>query len=369
MADDNKTEKDTELDAAAIAEQDPATSEVDASSAESPAESPEESAAENSEESPEESAAENSEAESAAQEESADDAQPQVSEEALAFVAAARAAADEFDDDDYIDVSAIESELQVLLPNLTNISETLVDAVELSTQNSKKLKSQESTLIAAFKSLNEFKKEQVKFGTIMLVTTGGVIAVALGLFLAAILSLSSKGEELSSLNLALGKRIVELNVGLTSFEEAKAEVATLRGIIEELAVGVERTQASYSESEQEIQGQLTNYSESLVTELTNQNATLGGSFDALGGKVAAFEAKINSFDSRLQQTDRTLADIQGNAKALLEVKEVVEALLVLERERYLDALDLESPEPTGEVMDVRREGEIYFGGANAGGQR
>ena len=352
MADENKTEKDTELDAAAIAEQDPATFEVDASPAESPEESPEE----------------NSEAESAAQEESADDPQPQVSEEALAR-SAARAAAEEFDEDDYIDVSAIESELQVLLPNLTNISETFVDAVELSTQNAKKLKSQESTLIAAFKSLNEFKKEQVKFGTIMLVTTGGVIAVALGLFLAAILSLSSKGDELSALNLALGKRIVELNVGLTSFDEAKAEVATLRGIIEELAVGVERAQASYTESEQEIQGQLTNYSESLVTELTNQNATLGGSFDALGGKVAAFEAKINSFDSRLQQTDQTLADIQGNAKALLEVKEVVEALLVLERERYLDALDLESPEPTGEVMDVRREGEIYFGGANAGGQR
>lgn len=348
MADDNNTEKDTELDAAAIAEQDPATSEVDASA--------------------EESAEENPQAESEAQEGSVDDVQPEVSEEALVR-SAARAAAEEFDDDDYIDVSAIESELQVLLPNLTNISETLVDAVELSTQNAKKLKSQESTLIAAFKSLNEFKKEQVKFGTIMLVTTGGVIAVALGLFLAAILSLSSKGEELSALNLALGKRIVELNVGLTSFEEAKAEVATLRGIIEELAVGVERTQASYSESEQEIQGQLTNYSESLVTELTNQNATLGGSFDALGGKVAAFEAKINSFDSRLQQTDRTLADIQGNAKALLEVKEVVEALLVLERERYLDALDLESPEPAGETMDVRREGEIYFGGASAGGQR
>ena len=35
MADDNNTEKDTELDAAAIAEQDPATSEVDASAEES----------------------------------------------------------------------------------------------------------------------------------------------------------------------------------------------------------------------------------------------------------------------------------------------------------------------------------------------
>ena len=185
MADDNNTEKDTELDAAAIAEQDSATSEVDAS-AEGKAEG-------NAEKNSEENSEENSEAESAAEKGSADDVQPEVSEEALVR-SAARAAAEEFDDDDYIDVSAIESELQVLLPNLTNISETLVDAVELSTQNSKKLKSQESTLIAAFKSLNEFKKEQVKFGTIMLVTTGGVIAVALGLFLAAILSLSSKGE-------------------------------------------------------------------------------------------------------------------------------------------------------------------------------
>ena len=296
----------------------------------------------------------------------ADDVSPEGSQEAI--VSSASQAIEEFDEDDYIDVSAIESELQVLLPNLTAISETLVDAVELSTQNAKKLKSQESALIGAFKSLNEFKKQQVKFGTIMLVTTGGVIAVALGLFLVAILSLSGKGDELSALNLALGKRIVELNVGLTSFEEAKAEVATLRGIIEELAVGVERTQASYSESEQEIQGQLSVYSESLVSELTTQNTTLGESFDALGSKVTAFEAKINSFDSRLQQTDRTLADIQDNAKALLEVRDVVEALLVLERERYLDALELKSTVPV-ETMDARREGEIYFSGGIIDGQQ
>ncbi|MDA0805238.1 MAG: hypothetical protein O3B02_05705 [Proteobacteria bacterium] len=310
---------------------------------------------------------ENAETENPTQEAIVDDVQPGNGEEILDS-STLHAAAEEFDEDDYIDVSAIESELQLLLPNLTNISETLVEAVELSTQNAKKLKSQESTLIAAFKSLNDFKKEQVKFGTIMLVTTGGIIAVALGLFLAAILSLSGKGEELSALNLALGKRIVELNVGLTSFEEAKAEVATLRGVIETLAVGVEQTQASYSESEQEIQGQLSVYSESLVSELTNQNTTLGESFDALGSKVTAFEAKINSFDSRLQQTDRTLADIQDNAKALLEVRDVVEALLVLERERYLDALELKSPEPA-ETMDVRREGEIYFGGGIIDGQR
>ena len=310
---------------------------------------------------------ENAEAENPSEEGAVDVVQPENSQETL-VPDTSQVADEEFDEGDYIDVSAIESGLQLLLPNLTNISETLVEAVELSTQNAEKLKSQESKLIAAFKSLNDFKKEQVKFGTIMLVTTGGIVAVALGLFLAAILSLSGKGEELSALNLALGKRIVELNVGLTSFEEAKAEVATLRGVIETLAVGVEQTQASYSESEQEIQGQLSVYSESLVSELTNQNTTLGESFDALSSKVTAFEAKINSFDSRLQQTDRTLADIQENAKALLEVRDVVEALLVLERERYLDALELKSTEPA-EAVEVRRDGEIYFGGGTINGQQ
>ena len=310
---------------------------------------------------------ENAEADNPSNEGLVDDVQSENSQE-TPDPSTSQIASDEFDEDDYIDVSAIESELQLLLPNLTNISETLVDAVELSNQNAKKLKNQESTLIAAFKSLNDFKKEQVKFGTIMLVTTGGIIAVALGLFLAAILSLSGKGDELSALNLALGKRIVELNVGLTSFEEAKAEVATLRGVIETLAVGVEQTKASYSESEQEIQGQLSVYSESLVSELTNQNTMLGESFDALSSKVTAFDAKINSFDSRLQQTDRTLADIQENAKALLEVRDVVEALLVLERERYLDALELKSTEPA-EAVEVRRDGEIYFGGGPINGQQ
>lgn len=338
MADEKEIEKNADLDDATIADQDAGAPE----------------------------AVEDTESVNTIDAEVADDASPEGSKEAIAGSTAQ--SIEEFDEDDYIDVSAIESELQVLLPNLTAISETLVDAVELSTQNAKKLKSQESALIGAFKSLNEFKKQQVKFGTIMLVTTGGVIAVALGLFLVAILSLSGKGDELSALNLALGKRIVELNVGLTSFEEAKAEVATLRGIIEELAVGVERTQASYSESEQEIQGQLSVYSESLVSELTTQNTTLGESFDALGSKVTAFEAKINSFDSRLQQTDRTLADIQDNAKALLEVRDVVEALLVLERERYLDALELKSSVPA-ETVDVRREGEIYFSGGIIDGQQ
>ena len=268
--------------------------------------------------------------------------------------------AEEFDDE-YFDISAIESELQVLVPNLTEISATLVEAVELSTENALKLNQQENSLIGAFKSLADFKKDQIKFATIMLVTTGGIIAVGLGLFLVTIFSFSNKSQELSALNLALGKRVVEMNAGLTSFEQAKAEVATLRGLIEELAVGVEQTRASYSDSEQEIQGQISSYSESLTGELTAQTSALGDSFEGLGQKVSAFETKLNGFDTRLRQTDAVLTDIQSNAQSMLEVKSVVEALLVLERERYIEALEMKAAAPSATTESVAREGEIYFG--------
>lgn len=268
---------------------------------------------------------------------------------------------DEQYDVEYFDVSAIESELQVLVPNLTEISATLVEAVELSSDNAKKLNQQETSLIGAFKSLADFKKDQIKFATIMLVITGGIIAVGLGLFLVTLFSFSSKSQELSALNLALGKRIVEMNAGLTSFDEAKAEVATLRGLIEELAVGVEQTRASYSDSEQEIQGQISNYSQTLAGEVTAQTNQLSANLEGLGQQVSAFESKLNGFESRLIQTDSTLADIQSNAQAMLEVKAVVEALLVLERERYIEALELDSAAPAAESEPMTRDGEIYFG--------
>ena len=135
-----------------------------------------------------------------------------------------------------------------LLPDFDVLSASLVEAVDFSTENTKRLESQEKKLSTALSTLADFKKQQVKLATIMLVTTGGIVAVTLGLFLVAILSLSGKGDELSALDLALGKRIVNMNTGLESFEGAKAEVSNLRSIVEELSVALEQTQASYQDS-------------------------------------------------------------------------------------------------------------------------
>lgn len=247
-----------------------------------------------------------------------------------------------------------------LLPDFDVLSASLVEAVDFSTENTKRLESQEKKLSTALSTLADFKKQQVKLATIMLVTTGGIVAVTLGLFLVAILSLSGKGDELSALNLALGKRIVNMNTGLESFEGAKAEVSNLRSIVEELSVALEQTQASYQDSEQGIAGKLSTYSASLVSGLNDQNDTLGRSFEVLESKVSTFEASLQQFSERLSDTDKTLADIEGNSQELLDVREVIDALLILEREKYLEAIGKKnSANPTPEDM-AKDAGEIYF---------
>lgn len=248
-----------------------------------------------------------------------------------------------------------------LLPDFDVLSASLVEAVDFSTENTKRLESQEKKLSTSLSTLADFKKQQVKLATIMLVTTGGIVAVTLGLFLVAILSLSGKGDELSALNLALGKRIVNMNTGLESFEGAKAEVSNLRSIVEELSVALEQTQASYQDSEQGIAGKLSTYSASLVSGLNDQNDTLGRSFEVLESKVSTFEASLQQFSERLSDTDKTLADIEGNSQELLDVREVIDALLILEREKYLEAIGKKnSANPTPEDM-AKDAGEIYFG--------
>ena len=247
-----------------------------------------------------------------------------------------------------------------LLPDFDVLSASLVEAVDFSTENTKRLERQEKKLSTSLSTLADFKKQQVKLATIMLVTTGGIVAVTLGLFLVAILSLSGKGDELSALNLALGKRIVNMNTGLESFEGAKAEVSNLRSIVEELSVALEQTQASYQDSEQGIAGKLSTYSASIVSGLNDQNDTLGRSFEVLESKVSTFEASLQQFSERLSDTDKTLADIEGNSQELLYVREVIDALLILEREKYIEAIEKRnSGNPTPEDM-AKDAGEIYF---------
>ena len=59
----------------------------------------------------------------------------------------------------------------------------------------------------------------------------------------------------------------------------------------------------------------------------------------LDSRFSAFNAQILDFGDVLDQSEVTLEEIGSEARSLNEMKEIMEALLTLEKERYYEAIN------------------------------
>lgn len=235
--------------------------------------------------------------------------------------------------------------IEDFVPKLSSWSQILADGMPRLEANTQSLLTRENSLIVALEDFAEQRTIQRKFSIVVVAAAATSIVVSLIFFLVTILSFSSKNEEFNNLSLALGKRIVELNSGLTSFEEARNQLVSLQVGLENISADVERlgldvdeSQVSYLKTEQEIQGQLLNYSQELSAEVAAQTANVRENLVRLDGQFSNFNSKMLDFELVLAESESTVRAIGIDANALLDLKEVINALLTLERERYYEAL-------------------------------
>ena len=66
-------------------------------------------------------------------------------------------------------------------------------------------------------------------------------------------------------------------------------------------------------------------------------------------RFSIFNAQILDFGDVLEESENTIGEIGEEAKSLTELREVMDALLTLERERYYEAIN-------GEVSQSRQTG-------------
>jgi chromosome segregation ATPase len=174
--------------------------------------------------------------------------------------------------------------------------------------------------------------------------------VSITFLILAITTFSTKNEIFNSVSTALGTRIVEMNGSLETFEEARFQLLILQEQIEGLELQIEESQISYISteqdiqgqllsSEQDIQGQLLTYTQEINKEITDQTANLRENLARLDGRFSAFNAQILDFGDVLDQSEVTLNEIGSEARSLNEMKEIMEALLTLEKERYYEAIN------------------------------
>ena len=237
------------------------------------------------------------------------------------------------------DTTALEMKLEGVDSKISNLSEELVNTVRAMEDSGSRLNEQESKFVESINEFKIYKEQQQKISSVVVFASFFGVLVAVGFLVFSIFNFSSKNDFFDSASTALSMRITEMDSGLISFEAARSQLDTLQEQIEGLDLRIEESQLSYDSTEQDIQGQLLNYSEDINQELTTQAENLRENLARLDDRFSIFNAQILDFGDVLAESERTLSEIGDEARSLNDLKEVMDALLTLERERYYEAIN------------------------------
>jgi chromosome segregation ATPase len=236
-------------------------------------------------------------------------------------------------------VSRLNKKISDVELKIDSLSDNLSGTVRAMEDNGANLYEQESKFSDSMTNFQIYKDSRQKASTILVASSVAATVVAIMFLVFAVSSFSTKTDFFDSVSTALGTRIVDMNEGLDNFELARAELSVLQEQIEGLQLRLEESQLSYLNTEQDIQDQLLNYTENINQELSDQTANLRGNISRLDGQFSAFNSQILDFGDELEQSKVTLNEIGSEARSMNELKEIMNALLTLEREKYYEAIN------------------------------
>ncbi len=179
-----------------------------------------------------------------------------------------------------------------------------------------------------FKTLTEVGHKKA---LILLGATGGLMLICLIFFLVMGVRMNSRINQLDTMMLAVGKRVVDLNVGLESLDvinrsiesltAQQVEQAKTQGLIEErINDALKKSESMVKTVPGETAKQVAATSENLLKQVQSINSRLqsqAGAVQTLGNEVKALKGAVGNVD---------------------KLNNDVQALVTLQKERYLETL-------------------------------
>lgn len=212
-----------------------------------------------------------------------------------------------------------------------SLAQVVLDSADLATQSAEAAASASSHLRKTTAEFKELTESGHKKARLLLAITSGVLIVSLIFFLIMGVRLVSRINQLDAMLLAVGKRVVDLNAGMESLEGVNQSV-------KELAA----QQVALTKSQGLIEGRIDaslKQSESLVQKVPTETAKqVAASSDSVIRQVQGINAKLQSQANAVQSLGgevKSLKSAVGNVDAL---KRDVEALVTLQKERYLETV-------------------------------
>ena len=212
-----------------------------------------------------------------------------------------------------------------------SLAQIVLDSADLATKSAESAASASSHLRKTTTEFKELTEDGHKKARLLLIISASVMVISLIFFLIMGVRLVSRINQLDTMMLAVGKRVVELNAGMESLEGVNQTV-------KELAA----QQTALTKSQGEIEGRIEaslKQSESLVQKVPGETAKqVAASSDSVMKQMQGINAKLQSQASAVQSLSKEVRSMQSAVGNVDGLKRDVESLVTLQKERYLEAL-------------------------------
>ena len=226
----------------------------------------------------------------------------------------------------------------MLVPGVLDTADATNSAADVSRRASSAL---ENGLDHLQKRVNELVDASAKSATLsarILLGSVSALLVAIGLFVFMSFQLSDRVAQVDGMMVAISKRVVQMNAGLTNFEKMnysinqlaikQAQFASNQKLLVQAVTNAEAATKNLNvqvpDAAAKSVGVETNKLAVQVKSLKSTLSSQGAQLDKVASSVVALGSQLKSFEGQVDNVSKLNAD--------------VEALITLERDKYLDLL-------------------------------
>lgn len=166
----------------------------------------------------------------------------------------------------------------------------------------------------------------------------GLLVLSIGFFAIMAGRLISKTNQLDATFMAVGKRVVELDAGLTGLQAIQENMDALAERVASLTKAQAELGQRVDNSVQQSTALVQQVPEQTARQVADTSSDLLKQVKALDGRLQSQAAATQSQANAVRSLGAEVKALQGSLGEVAAVKRDVEALVTLQRERFLEAL-------------------------------
>lgn len=248
-----------------------------------------------------------------------------------------------------ITVEVDEATKALLSQQFITLSSSVLDAADVASRAAKAANEAGQKFNQSTARLTQLSQGMGKTSTIVLASTAVLMVISIGFFAAMGIRLVSKVNQLDATVMTVGKRAVELNTSLEGLGLMGEKIA-------ELTLQQEKLAKSQTELEQRIASNLAASTESVQKVPEALAKQMAASSSGVTKQVEGLGTQLKNQAGAVQALSKDVKALQSTVGDVNVLKRDVQALVTLQRERYLEQLQKQA----AAAQEARRPPPVQF---------